>query len=459
MLQRSFVPSGEGGTAVIRRGKAGERKLTRELFVIFLAGLFCALFCTIFMMNRRFGFYAWVLDHGVIEDSRKEYSQWLKKETPAFHMDRPEEYMPYFAEKADDYTWMGIYDKKNGTYIDSLFPRILDSRIWGSWSWSDTDIAAQTMEPPVEFETQFSDGTARVQLMSYQSLKFFPVFYLSIVILDSLWVLGPILIFVHKKMKYLGRVRCEAAVMGQGDMEHPVTVKGKDEIAALAKELDELRLALKISMENERQAHMDNQELIRALSHDIRTPLTVLNGYLEILRRKKGDQENYPQYVQKCLIKTEELRGMTDKMFEYALVFENPGKTAMQDYSLREFAGELQEQLEYLELQGFSVGYGRKVVPDERWKANPFLIQRLFTNLCSNILRYGKQEHRVTADIYMEERKVIVILENVIAEQRQAAGSGVGLKSAARIAELHGGEMVWTEKGDIFQVKISIPVY
>ena len=99
MLQRSFVPSGEGGTAVIRRGKAGERKLTRELFVIFLAGLFCALFCTIFMMNRRFGFYACVLDHGVIEDSRKEYAQWLKKETPAFHMDRPEEYMPYFCGK------------------------------------------------------------------------------------------------------------------------------------------------------------------------------------------------------------------------------------------------------------------------------------------------------------------------------------------------------------------------
>lgn len=459
MIQKSFVPSGEGGTAVIRRGKAGERKLTRELLVIFLAGLFCALFCTVFLMNRRFGIYAWMLDHGVIEDSRKEYARWLKKETPAFHMDKPEEYMPYFTERADAYTWMGIYDEENGKHIDSFFPEILDSRIWGSWSWSDTDIAAQSMEPPIEFETHFSDGTARVQLMSYQSLKFFPLFYLSIVIMDSLWILGPILIFVHKKMKYLGRVRCEAAVMGQGDMEHPVTVKGKDEIAALAKELDDLRLALKISMENERQTHMDNQELIRALSHDIRTPLTVLNGYLEILRRKKGDQENYPQYVQKCLIKTEELRGMTDKMFEYALVFENPGETAMQDYSLREFAGELQEQLEYLELQGFSVEYVRKGDADDRWKANPFLIQRLFTNLCSNILRYGKQDHRVTADIYMEETNVIVILENGISEQRQAAGSGVGLKSAARITELHGGEMSWTEKGDIFQVKISIPLH
>lgn len=458
MIQKSFVQSGEGGIDVIRKKNAGERKLTRELLVIFLAGLFCALFCTIFLMNRRFGFYAWVLDHEVIEDSRKEYAQWLKKETPAFHMNRPEEYMSYLAERADAYTWMGIYDEENGKYIDGFFPEILDSRIWGSWSWSDTDIAAQSMEPPVEFETQFSDGTARVQLMSYQSLKFFPVFYLSVVILDSLLVLEPILIFVHKKMKYLGRVRCEAAVMGQGDMEHPVTVKGKDEIAALAKELDDLRLALKISMENERQAHMDNQELIRALSHDIRTPLTVLNGYLEILKRKKGDQENYPQYIQKCLIKTEELRGMTDKMFEYALVFDNPGETAMQDYSLREFGGELQEQLEYLELQGFPVEYIRKEVGDERWKANPFLMQRLLTNLCSNILHYGKRDHKVTADIHMEETKVIVILENGIAVQRQAAGSGVGLKSAARIAEVHGGEMSWTEKGDIFQVKISIPL-
>lgn len=117
---------------MIRRGKAGERKLTRELLVIFLAGLFCALFCTVFLMNRRFGIYAWMLDHGVIEDSRKEYARWLKKETPAFHMDKPEEYMPYFTERADAYTWMGIYDEENGKHIDSFFPEILDSRIWGS---------------------------------------------------------------------------------------------------------------------------------------------------------------------------------------------------------------------------------------------------------------------------------------------------------------------------------------
>ena len=95
-------------------------------------------------------------------------------------------------------------------------------------------------------------------------------------------------------------------------MGHPVTIKGKDEISALASELDSLRFALKISIENERQAYLDNQELIRAFSHDIRTPLSFLNGYLEILKRKKGNPDNYPVYIQKCLEKTKELKDMTE---------------------------------------------------------------------------------------------------------------------------------------------------
>ena len=84
--------------------------------------------------------------------------------------------------------------------------------------------------------------------MSYQSVKFFAVYYLLIIFLDSSLILCPILIFIHRRMKYLGQVRREAAVMGEGDMGHPVTIKGKDEISALASELDSLRFALKISI-------------------------------------------------------------------------------------------------------------------------------------------------------------------------------------------------------------------
>lgn len=442
---------------MIKKNGSRERKLTQELFGIFLIGLLCAVLCTIFLINRRFGSYAWVLKKGIIEDSRKEYAQWLKKEAPAFSIDQPEEYMPYFEKKADDYTWMGIYEEETGQYIDGIFAKILDNRLWGSWSWSDTDIAAQSMELPVEVEVNFRDGTARIVLMTYQSLKFFAVYYLLIVILDSALTLAPILVFIHRRMKYLAKVRAQAAVMGKGEMEHPVTVKGWDEIAALAAELDSLRIALKTSMENERQAHMDNQELIRALSHDLRTPLTTLNGYLEILSRKKGSEKDYPRYVCKCLEKTEEIRGMSDKMFEYALVFENPGETSMQEVSLRDFAAEIREQAEYLSLQGFSVDFTEGELPDQKWVANPFLIKRLAANLCSNILRYGDREKTVELRVSFKGDHLKSSFTNGIAKETQAAGSGVGLKSAAKIAELHGGCLTYGESENCFRAEVRFP--
>lgn len=435
-----------------------EWKLTRELLVIFLAGLFCALAVTFFMVNRRFGAYAWALEKGLLHDNRQAYGEWLKEAAVDYSVKQPEVYMPIFEQKADDYIWLGLYDKQTGQYIESFFAKILESSFWGSWAWSDTDVAAQGMEIPVEVQLEFKDGTAMAKLMSYQSVKFFFVYYLLIIFLDSFFVLCPILIFIHRRMKYLGQVRREAAVMGEGDMEHPVTVKGRDEISALASELDSLRLALKISIANERQTHLDNQELIRALSHDIRTPLTSLNGYLEILKRKKGKPDNYPGYIQKCLEKTKELKDMTDQMFEYALVFENPGETVKEEYDFYRLAEEIKKQSEYLTLQGFSVHLDlAEELPEKVWMANPFLIQRLIANLCSNILRYGDRREPVTVQYKKEEGFVSVYFTNGMIKKRQAAGSGVGLKSVEKIIAIHGGSLFCEEDQKDFRVKISFP--
>lgn len=436
-----------------------EWKLTRELLVIFLAGLFCALAFTFFMINRRFGAYAWVLEKGLLHDNRQAYGKWLKETAPDYSIKQPEVYMPIFEQKADDYIWLGLYDKQTGQYIESFFAKILESSFWGSWAWSDTDVAAQGMEIPVEIQLEFKDGTAMATLMSYQSVKFFAVYYLLIIFLDSSLVLCPILIFIHRRMKYLGQVRREAAVMGEGDMGHPVTIKGKDEISALASEFNSLRLALKISIENERQAYLDNQELIRALSHDIRTPLTSLNGYLEILKRKKGNPDNYPVYIQKCLEKTKELKDMTDQMFEYALVFENPGETVKEEYHFYRLAKEIKKQSEYLILQGFSVHLDlAEELPETVWMANPFLIQRLIANLCSNILRYGDCQEAVDVIYKKEEKGVSIWFVNGVSKKRQAAGSGVGLKSAEKIAAIHGGTLFYEENQREFRVKIYFPI-
>lgn len=434
-----------------------EWKLTQELLLLFFISFILAVFGTMFFVSRRFAAYAWVLEHEILEDTREEYADWLKKTAPSYRMDQPEIYMPVFQEKADVYTWLGIYDE-NGQHQESFFPEILDSPFWGGWVWSDSDIAAQGMESPVETEIEFQDGTARVCIMSYQSLKFFSVYYLIVAVSDGVAVFFPVLIFAHRRMKYLGNVRAEITVIGQGDMEHRVTVKGCDEISALAAELDNMRLTLKNSMENERKVHRDNQALIRAVSHDLRTPLTVLNGYLEILHRKKRREEDYPGYIRKCLEKTEEIRSLSDKMFEYALVFEDTGETVMQTWSPIQFAEAVKEMAEELSVQGIPVSFIQGELPEAVWEANPFLIRRLIWNLGSNIQRYGDRTRTAGMRLYAENNVLKLTVCNYIEKKSRAAGSGIGLKSAAKIAELHGGSLLCEKTGEEFITELSLPL-
>ena len=76
--------------------------------------------------------------------------------------------------------------------------------------------------------------------------------------------------------------------MSSGDLTTPVQSAGCDEIGILAIELDSLRSALRENFLHEQEVHKSNQELIAALSHDLRTPLTILKGYLEILNLNRN---------------------------------------------------------------------------------------------------------------------------------------------------------------------------
>ena len=180
------------------------------------AGTYGAFFCKLyhccfvydFFCKQKVSIYSWALEHEILDDTREEYADWLKKTAPFYRMAQPEEYMPVFKEKADAYTWLGIYDE-SGQYQAGFFPEILDSPFWGSWIWSDSDIAAQGMETPVKTEIEFQDGIARIRLMSYQSLKFFSLYYLMVAVLNGAAVFLPVLIFAHRRMKYLGNVRAE----------------------------------------------------------------------------------------------------------------------------------------------------------------------------------------------------------------------------------------------------------
>ena len=75
----------------------------------------------------------------------------------------------------------------------------------------------------------------------------------------------------------------KTGVLKGGDLNYQITIRGNDELAALAGEMDSMRRAIRSRQEEEELAHLANRGIVTAMSHDLRTPLTALMGYLDIL--------------------------------------------------------------------------------------------------------------------------------------------------------------------------------
>lgn len=179
--------------------------------------------------------------------------------------------------------------------------------------------------------------------------------------------------------------------MSQGDLNHPMTIKSHDELSILAREVDILRTTLDSNYQNESKIKEAHQELITSLSHDLRTPLTTLRGYLDILSLHcYKDEKQMDHYLKGCIEKTEQIKDLSNKTFEYALVFEQDLLPQLETIQSEQFIYYLQENLEYLELEGFRIEKEIDICSVDL-QLDLSMMKRMINNICSNILKYAKK--------------------------------------------------------------------
>ncbi|WP_346937045.1 histidine kinase dimerization/phospho-acceptor domain-containing protein [Clostridium sp.] len=93
-------------------------------------------------------------------------------------------------------------------------------------------------------------------------------------------------------------LKSEIKILEGGNLTHEITINGDDELSSLAQGINEMRKSFIGRLESEDKARLANSELITAMSHDLRTPLTVLVGYLDIIKYNKyKTDENLRQYI------------------------------------------------------------------------------------------------------------------------------------------------------------------
>lgn len=266
---------------------------------------------------------------------------------------------------------------------------------------------------------------------------------------------------ISRKVAYIRRLKEELDILSGGQLEYPVTITGKDELGELASGIDQMRRSIIKHQEVENQMRSANSELITAMSHDLRTPLTSLLAYLEIIERKKyKDKQQMEELIHKSVGQTMRIKQMADKLFAYFLAYATEWDSVeMETVDADQFFHQILGDYAYaLESNGMSVGMNLAQT-HAKIRINTELLQRALDNLYSNLLKYAAPKSSVQFSLKRQENNLLLSISNVVRSNReQRESTGIGLITCRRIIEYHGGSFTVDEIGRCFYVTISIPI-
>ena len=245
------------------------------------------------------------------------------------------------------------------------------------------------------------------------------------------------------------------------------------QIPVRAMDLNAIRSGISRAVEERLRSERMKTELITNVSHDIKTPLTSIVSYVDLLSREEIDNEQAKKYIEVLRRQSARLKKLTDDLVEaskassgvLAFTIEDCDLSVMLDQTAGEYGEKLAEKNLELVL--------RKPEKEVRARADARHTQRIFDNLMSNILKYALPGTRVYLELKEDENGPAVIFRNTSRSEivqspeelterfvrgdasRSSEGSGLGLSIARSLAELQGGSLAVTVDGDLFKVTLG----
>ena len=256
-----------------------------------------------------------------------------------------------------------------------------------------------------------------------------------------------------EKIIYLISIIHGVEALQKNEMNFVIALEGNDELTELAQSINYLSKSQRELKEQEDRIREERENLIRSLSHDIRTPLTSILAYSEYIKEKEEvSQEEIKSYIQLIQSRAEQIKMLTDQLLntkneEYE-VLEN-GKLFIEQMAM-EWKSLLEDQ--------FECRMDYEECDDFRTLCSAQELYRIFDNLSSNIEKYAQPQEVVELKIKTEDGKLVIIQRNHVRTTISAAveSHNIGLKNVKQIAEKYGGEIEVTCAQGMFEIQISI---
>ncbi|MDU4884600.1 histidine kinase dimerization/phospho-acceptor domain-containing protein [uncultured Clostridium sp.] len=282
------------------------------------------------------------------------------------------------------------------------------------------------------------------------------------------------IVMLIKDLVYLDKIMVGAKAAAEGKLNYKIDEKGRGHLRELAHDINNIKDGLKKSVENEMKSENMKTELITNVSHDLKTPLTSIINYIDLLKRENIEPENARDYVNILDKKSQRLKVLIEDLFEASKAASGAMELNISRIDigqlLKQALGENDERFKDNRLEV------KLNIPDDKIfiDGDGKRLYRVFENLISNIVKYSLSNTRVYIDMFKENDEVIIVMKNISAYElsfdtneitnrfkrgdasRSTEGSGLGLAIAKSIVELHNGSFKIEADGDLFKSIIKL---
>lgn len=275
---------------------------------------------------------------------------------------------------------------------------------------------------------------------------------------------------IEEKIDYVEYLERNIKSIENGDLKCELDVIGNDELASIANSINNISNGLDKALETQLKNERMKTELITNVSHDLKTPLTSIVSYIDILKNNELDDKTTKDYINILDKKAYRLKNLVEDIFEASKISSGDIEINLEKTDIKELliqsVVELDDKIEHARLDFVINAPNEPIFTNIDGKR----MFRVFSNLISNITKYSLRGTRVYIDAFIQDEFAVITMKNISNHKlnispeellerfvrgdvsRTTNGSGLGLSIASNLVDMQDGILDLDIDGDLFKV-------